>query len=270
MKTQYKILALLCAAMLAGCGSEGVQDITAPELDGARIKFFNFAVGAPGVNFYANDLKVTAVTSSSCSILTDANREQCTTTGGESTTGTNFGGVGSGGNYAQIAPGQYTFSARIAAATDKNLAISTVSATLEVGKAYSFYQSGFYDPETKTADAFIVEDPVIPNFDWSVAYVRFVNAISNSEPMTLSVTDPNTGAEQAMGGAVAYKNAGVFTAVPAGVYNLGTRTADAASNAISRASVSFLAGRVYTITARGDIEATTGTAVPFLDNTTNR
>jgi len=36
------------------------------------VKFYNFSTGAPGVNFYANDTKLTAITS---------------TTGAESTTG---------------------------------------------------------------------------------------------------------------------------------------------------------------------------------------
>jgi hypothetical protein len=270
MRTNRKLLALLGAALLAGCGPEAVQELTAPSVRGAQIKFFNFGVNAPGVNFYANDIKMTAINADACSILTDANRERCTTAGAEATTGVNFGGVGSGGYYAQIAPGQYTLTARIAAAQDKDRAISTVSATLDDGKFYSYYQSGSYNSTARTVDAFVVEDPVIPNFDWSVAYVRFVNAISNSEPMTLSVTDPNTGTELAVGGAVGYKSAGAFTAVPMGVYNLATRTASSATNTITRSAVSFNAGRVYTITARGDITATTGTAVPFLDNTTNR
>ena len=51
---------LLCAAMLSACEKNAVQDLTATT-PGARIKFFNFGVNAPGVNFYANDAKVTAI-----------------------------------------------------------------------------------------------------------------------------------------------------------------------------------------------------------------
>ena len=81
-----------------------------------------------------------------------------------------------------------------------------------------------------------------------------------------------TQAELAVGSVVAYKSAGAFTAVPPGLYDLSTRYAGQTTNAISRTGVSFSAGRVYTITARGDITVTSTTATnrPFLDNTTNR
>ncbi|MGH7627649.1 MAG: DUF4397 domain-containing protein, partial [Gemmatimonadaceae bacterium] len=162
----FRSLALLaCAVALAACEKNGVQDITGIT-PGASVMFFNFGVGAPGVNFYANDTKMTAIASSS---------------GEESTKGTNYGKVGAGGNYTGIVPGQYTLSGKIAAETDKNLAISSLSASLEDGKSYSFFQSGAYDPVAKTVDAFIVDDP-LPATDFSVAYVRFVNASSNADP----------------------------------------------------------------------------------------
>ena len=41
---------LCCAIALAGCEKNAVQDITG-SLPGARIKFFNFGVNAPQVNF---------------------------------------------------------------------------------------------------------------------------------------------------------------------------------------------------------------------------
>src|SRR5213083_1946268 len=112
----FRIVAtLFAAALFAACDKNPVQELPfAPLLD-ARIKFFNFGVNAPGVNFYANDSKMTAITSA---------------TGAESTTGTVYGGVGAGGFYTGIAPGQYTVAGKIAAATDKDLAISTVPVTI--------------------------------------------------------------------------------------------------------------------------------------------
>jgi hypothetical protein len=56
-------------------------------------------------------------------------------------------------------------------------------------------------------------------------------------------------------------------AVPAGGYNLSTRYTGASTNAITRAGVSFAAGRVYTIGARGNI---TVASTILLDNTANR
>ena len=116
---RYRAFALLLgAAALSSCDKNAVQDITG-SLPESQIRFFHFGVNAPGVNFYANDTKMTAISSAS---------------GTESTTGVVYGGVGSGGLYAGIEPGQYTFSGRIAAATDKNLPIATVATTIDGGK----------------------------------------------------------------------------------------------------------------------------------------
>lgn len=256
MNKTISLAVLLCAAVLSSCGDEGVQGIAGP-VAGARIKFFNFGVNAPGVNFYANDTKMTAVSS---------------TSGTESTTGTIYGGVGSGGYYASVAPGPYTVKAKIAATTDKDLVVSTLAVTLADSKAYSFYMSGFYDATGKTVEGFLVEDALPAAFDFTQAYVRFVNAMSNANPMTMYAKNTTTLAEVPVGAAIAYKGGGAFTALPSGVYDLGTRYAGVTTNAIARTAVSFSAGRVYTITARGDITVTSTTATtrPFLDNTLNR
>ena len=256
MNSYKRILALLCAAAVSACGNSAVQNITAPAT-GARIKFFNFGVNAPGVNFYANNTKITAINS---------------TTGSESTTGTAYGAVGNGGFYSEIAPGQYTLAGKIAAATDNGLAISNFPTTLADGKYYSYYISGFYDPTGKTADAFIVEDPFVQQRDYTVAYVRFVNAISNSSPMTLYAKNTVTGVEVAVGAAVPYKGAGAFTSLPGAFYDLSTRVAGSSTNVIGRTGVSLGAGGVFTIDARGDITVTSTTAPnrPILDNTANR
>jgi hypothetical protein len=271
MKTYRPIFVFLSAVALTSCGKEAVQDITSP-VAGARIKFFNFAVipaasctapAAPicsGVNFYANDTKVTAVSSAS---------------GSEATTGTGYGGAANGGLYSAIAPGLYTVSGKIAAATDKGRAVSNVTANLEDGKFYSFYQSGFYDPTAKTVDAFIVEDAFPASIDYSTAYVRFVDAIANANPMTLYAKNTVTAAEVPVGGEVAYKSAGAFTPLPGGFYDLSTRYTGSSTNVLTRLGVSFVGGRVYTITARGDITVAASTACgstnkTCLDNTANR
>ena len=272
MMSIRSLAVLLSAAMLAACEGDGVQTITAP-VPGAAVKFFNFGVNAPAVNFYANDIKLTAVSSTSC---TPPTNPACVTNGIESTTGVASGAAAAGGFYVGITPGQYTLAGRIAAATDNALAIASTPATLADGKYYSYYTSGIYDAATKKSDAFVVEDALPPtNPDATIAYVRFVNAISNSSPMTLYAKNTVTGTEVAVGAAVAYKAAGAFAPLPAGVYDLSARGAGSATNLITRTAVSFNAGaatRVYTITARGDMTVTSTTAAtrPQLDNTANR
>jgi hypothetical protein len=261
MKRHSYLAALLFAGALSACGSDAVQTLPSEPLASSRIKFFNFGVNAPGVNFYANNTKMTAISSS---------------TGVEATTGIAYGGVAAGGNYTAIAPGQYTVTGRIAATTDKDKPIATVAANIEAGKFYSVYQSGFYDATAKTIDSFIIEDTFTAPTDFTTTTVRFVNAISNSQPMTLYAKNVNTGStEVAIGSTVAYKGAGAFVTIPAGSYDLSTRVAGGTTNVLTRTGVGFVGGRVYTITARGDITATPSTTTcastnkTCLDNTAN-
>lgn len=247
---------LALGVAVSGCEKNAVQDITG-SLPGAKVKFFNFGVNAPAVNFYANDAKITAVSS---------------TSGAEAVTGVTYGNAGNGAYYSAIDPGQYTFSGRIAAAVDKDLAISNIPGTLADGKSYSIYQSGFYNTTSKSVEGFIIEDDIPATFDYTQALVRFVNAISNSTPTTLNARHQTSGNTVAVGNAIAYKSAGAFTQVPDGIYDLSALVAGATTTSYSRTSVTFVAGRVYTITARGDITVTGSTATnrPFLDNTLNR
>src|SRR3954468_5774400 len=256
---------LLCVALLSACGDSAVQKITSA-FPGSAIRFYNFGVCGttpttttscmPGVNFYANDTKLTAVSS---------------TSGAESSTGTGYSAVGNNGLYSGVAPGTYTISGRISAAgADKDAPVSNTSVTLEDGKYYSYYLSGFYNTTAKTVDSFIIED-ALPAIDLSTTYVRFVNAIANANPMTLYAKNTTTGVEQAVGAETAYKNAGAFVAIPGGTYDLSTRYTGSTTNVISRTAVAFVPGKVYTVSARGDITITSTTAInrPVLDNTAN-
>lgn len=263
------ITALLFAAALVGCEENAVQDITGP-MPAARIRFFNFGVGSPAVNFYADNTKMTAISSTACTPPTDP---VCNTTGIEATAGVGYGGVASTGLYSGIAPGQHTFTGRIAAATDNGLAVSNVAMNIEAGKNYSFYQSGVYNTATKTVDAFVVEDNFPETIDYSTAQIRFVNAVHNSSPMVLIARDTLNKRDYAVGEGVAYKGAGAFVGLPNGVYELYARAPGGSTNLISRAgtsSVSLGLGRVYTVTARGDRTSTVAANQPFLDLTANR
>ncbi len=151
--------------------------------------------------------------------------------------------------------------------------VSSVTTNIASGKYYSYYQSGAYDAALKTAEAFVVEDNFPEAFDYAGALVRFVNASSNSAPMQLVLRNTTTAAETPVGSTVAYKAGGAFVAFPVGGYDLITRTAGSTTNLITRTAVALSAGRVYTITVRGDMTLpSTGTAAnrPFLDVTANR
>lgn len=247
---------LVTAIIAAACGENPVQVLPTNSLEASRIKFFNFGVNAPGVNFYADDVKMTAILSA---------------TGSEATTGVTYGGVGNGGAYSSIAPGSYSMTGRIAATTDKDLPIGTISTTIADGKYYSLYLSGFYNTTAKTIDGFVVDDAYPASADYTVAQVRFVHAIANANPLTLYAANTTTNDTVVVNSAVAYKSGGAFTPLPPGIYNLFARYPDSTANKIVRTGVTLTGGRVYTVGARGDITITSTTATnrPFLDNTAN-
>lgn len=273
-------------ATTAGCDKNAVQQIAEPVTGGVAIKFFNFSVGAPQVNFYVNDGKVTAVSSTGCAILDDTNRQQCLSTGKEATTGVGYGSAGNGANgwYSAIEPGQITLAGKIASAVDSlnHVPISNLQTTVQDGKFYSYYLSGVYDAATKTSDSFIVEDVIPTATDFTNAYIRFVNASSTATgPMTLWLKERTTKDSLAIGSSVSYKSASAFVPVPVwrtftdslGVHvaqtswDLVTRYDGSATAVFSRSQLSFSGNRAYTITARGNVNTASTMA---LDNTANR
>jgi len=266
MNRYQSVAVLLGAALLTSCGDTGLQNITGP-LPSARVKFHNFSPNSVGVNFFANDTKMTAVASSACANpTTAADSTACTTTGKESTIGTKFGQVASGGLYDGINAGQYTLTAKIAGASN---VVSTASQTIADGKYYSFFMSGPYDATTSTADAFVVEDPIPGSADDSVGYVRLVNAVSNgTDALTLYVTNTDTTKlVSTIGSPVAYKTAGTFEKLARGSYTLAVRYPGSSSNVISRTSaVSVGSGHVYTVTAYGSTATSSTLGLDFTEN----
>ncbi|HET9426255.1 MAG TPA: hypothetical protein VFO55_12880 [Gemmatimonadaceae bacterium] len=268
MNRLQSVVVLLGAALLASCdlfGDTGVRDLTAP-LPSARVKFHNFSPSSVGVNFFANDTKMTAILTSACiKPATAADSTRCATTGIESTVGVAYANAASGGRYDAIAPGQYTLAAKTASGGE---VVSTVAAQIAEGKYYTFVLSGVYNATSKTADSFIIEDPVPAEAtDYTVATVRFVNAVSNGTgDLNLLVTNTETSAQSAIGGAVAYKSGGSFVTVPAGTYNLAARYTGATGSLISRTAVPLLGGRVYTITSRGSTATASTLGLDLTEN----
>jgi hypothetical protein len=264
-KIQIAITAVLLSALFYSCKKDTVQVID-ESIDAStpKIKYFNFGVNTPSVNFYANNVKVSAALSA---------------TGVESTAGVNNGSVYPASNYSLLSAGAYTFEARLPSTvtTDANLSINSFNGMLESNKSYSFYLCGLYT--AKKADAFIVEDK-LPPVDNNKAYVRFVNTVPNATSnMSLFVHDVTAaaGTDLPVATGIAYKGASEFVAVPVGVYELYARYPSAPTvNVISRngtSTVAFVGGRVYTIGSRGDITVSTaGTATnrPLIDVTSNR
>jgi hypothetical protein len=257
--TPSRYLAILaCAVTLGACSKDAVQIISAP-LSGASVKFYNFSMGSPGVNFFANDVQLTALRSDS---------------GAATKSGTTYGTVAAGGLYSAVPAGQVSFTGRIGTVADAGVTIATVPIPLTDGKFYSLYLSGPYDAATRSTDAFIIED-AMPAFDYANANVRFVNAIANTpNPMVLWAKSTTVGDSVAIGGTagIGYKAATAFVPIRGDAYDLVVRYPGSNTAVITLAAQSFASGRVYTVSSRGDVTITSTTAAnrPILNNTANR
>ena len=274
MSLHRSFAALFCAIALTACEKNAVQDITGPA-PSAGIRFFNWSVTAPSLHYWADDMKLTSTLSTACLNTSNppvtATDTACVTEGIQSTAGIAFGGVSSGRRYTGIEPGSYTFTGRLTSVAPGTI-VSSVPGTIEAGKYYSYFTSGVYNTTTRTADGFIVEDPIPVDIDWTVTNVRLVNAVHNAPAVTLYAKNVETGVEYTLGGAVAYKGAGEFVAIPPGAYDLRARATGATTDSFTRANVAFERGRHYTIATRGDFTSTSTTAASrrFLDSTINR
>ncbi|MEO8623243.1 MAG: DUF4397 domain-containing protein [bacterium] len=263
--TKIRFLAvLLGAAALGACEKNAVQDITKPISGGAFVRFQNYSVSAPGVNFYANDQKVTAISATTCTPATDP---RCSTTGIESTTGVVYGASANGGNYAMLAPGQYTISSRIAAATDNGLSITTTPTTLVEGKFYTYFTSGIYNPTAKTTDAFIVEDNLPTTFDYTKALIRIVNASANAPTITAGLQLQGGTEVVTVATNLAYKSASQFVTVAPGLTDIAVIIG---TSATVFKGVSLLGGHVFTLAVRGDATSTSSTTGLAVTGVANR
>jgi len=255
--------AILLSTLLFSCKKEGIHEVPTTTTDGGgQIKFFNFGVNSPSLNFYANDGKISAIVSAS---------------GTEASTGLAYGSVFPTLSYSLLTAGTYTITGVVPAlaATNPNAIVSSLSVPIAADKFYSLYTCGIYNTTTQTTDAFVVEDK-IPAISESTASVRFVNTISNATAgFNLVFKNTTTLAELVIATNVGYKTASEFTQVPNGTYEIYARYPTGTANIISRTGtsvVAIVAGRSYTISSRGDMTVTGSTATnrPFLDNTPNR
>ncbi len=264
MKTNikgYLLLLLGICTVIAACkdGKEAVPDITKP-ITGAKIRLYNFAYNSPGVNFYANQQKISAVTSAN---------------GSEAVGGVAFGGTYPANQYALTPAGQTTFKAQTSSTnlTMPNAVLTTVDKNVEEGKYYSLFTSGVYNATTKTTEGFIVEDIFPKVADTAQANIRIVNSGFNTSTlsMILTLTKVTNGVTRIdtvnIASGVPYKSASPYVGFRPGAYAIVV-TDLASGKKVTRAATTFLTDRVYTLALRGNL--ITSVPAPFIDNTVNR
>ena len=246
---------------IVSCKEEAVLNINEP-IVGARVKLYNFAINAPTVNFYSSDTKISAVLSA---------------TGVESINGVSFGNVYPTIGYGLSPEGQRLFKAitpSTITTTTPNMTIATVSAEVVNDKFYSVFVSGIYNTTYKKAEMFVVEDNFPKGLDTAATYIRLVNTVFNTSTLkavltrTTTVTgQPNLVENFTLADAVPYKGASPFMAFKPGAYSI-TVTDATTGKVVSRAAISLLRERVYTLALRGNL--ITGAPAPAIDFTTNQ
>lgn len=265
MKTIKNILLIFLAVpiFLSSCKKENRLDAAIEDsMDNrAKIRLYNFAIGSPSANFYSNDQKISAILSSS---------------GAEALAGTSFGGTYPNNQYALVPTGEREIRMVTPSTltTGANLVTASVTHNFLDQRYYSAFTSGIYDAVTKKSDAFVVEDNFPAQFDPINAYIRIVNPGHNTTTITMVLQKSVTVngiktiiAEIPIGGAIPYKQASPFVAIPPGSWELLVTDQGSGKTAV-RAATSFLKERIYTIALRGNI--VTGTPATFLDNTINQ
>lgn len=230
------------------------------EIVGAKIRLYNFAMGGPTVNFYSDEVKISAVGSS--------NKLEA------------LGGVVYGGEYPS---NQYALapagSRNILAITPMNLVVNGAVTTAKIptnltdGKFYRVYTSGIYNAVDKISEGFYIEDIFPQTIDTAGAYVRVVNPCPNSSiKLTLQKSITVAGVKEVLeeieiGNHVDYQKGSDFLLVKPGEWEI-VLTDLIPGKIATRAYTGFLKQRVYTLSLRGNI--VTGIPAPFIDFTTNK
>lgn len=235
---------LLLAAGLVACEKNtlAVEDLTAT---GGRIKFIHAGVGLPAVNFFVNDAKVSGVSSTATGVVQ----------------GSAYGGSFPQVEYATVPVGSLTLKAasRTAAAADSTIATATL--TTEADKYYTAILAG------RPGQFFTLTDDFSSASDASKAYVRFVNAVSDTARYDIySRSDTAYVARN-----LSFRQSTAFLPVnPMSTVYEFRRAGSTALLGTALTVNDYVSGRVFTVVMRGTPGTTATTTVPALSLYRNR
>lgn len=249
-KTFNKILLVVAVSLFFNaCDENAIPEITESVPEGATyVKFFLHAQDAPIVNFYFDDKKVSAVSSSS----------------DDEVKGNGYGSVFPSNAYALIPSGTFNVNARDL----EGNTVASSSITFAADKNYSAYLVG----AAESPEIFAMED-VLPEPDNVKIYWRFVNTMA-AMPFAVDVfavkaavaaTDeiPAQPVEIiTLGNNLAFKEAGDYKELQPGKYNF--RIFESGTDYDIETSTPYIQntvtvgtlGRVYTTQIRGTYSET--------------
>lgn len=273
MKQKFKTIATQFGFMasvfllFSACGDQHTfpDIVRAPLSDHGQVRFYNFVINGPTVNFYANGVKSTGITS---------------TTGQEAANGVGWGGTHPNIGYVEIPAGS---NVNIESITPKNMLIpasnpnnyepgivssSLIIPEIEPLKQYSVYLSGYWDKVNKKSKSFYIKDEM-PGVDTASTFIRFVNSgVEAAGNLKFVVTNRDTLIGTIMiDDKVPYGGASKFIAVPYGTYNVKIYTIS--GDSLIRNGLALSPDRVHTFALRGDILSKKA-PLPYIDNVQNR
>ena len=257
------------ALIISSCGEKDIiiNEYTRVPGEEAQVRFYNFGINAPSVNFYANNVKITASQS---------------LTGEMAPTGVSFGATYPSIGYVEVPAGDQvnifskTPTTLVIPANNVNnykqdTEVSNLTATkLNSKKQYSLFIAGYFDKNTHQAESFIISDELPPS-DTSKVFVRFVNSgVAEAGTLSIKISRMNGTevlSEEIVDPQLAFKSATEFKGFPYGTYKFTIIPANA-TNRIWERTITLNRDRVHTIAVRGDLRNTS--PAPLLDNTQNR
>ncbi|WP_461490520.1 DUF4397 domain-containing protein [Pontibacter sp. HJ8] len=251
-KIFLKTLAVLSLGFIFGsCEENAIPERTEYVTSGAMIRFSHASQEAPMVNFYLNDNKVSA------KAPTLTNRE--TGLSWNSTLANTIHPATYG--YVNVPAGDYTLSVIDTTtipgtkALRKNVVVSA-PVKLDEKLFYTSYLVGKLD----NLELLTVKDE-LPNPDYKVAYIRFVNGMPGA-PANFDVvakrTLPTTETLN-LATNVAYKGVTGYMAVAPGTYDLALFLNGSPTAYTTWTSGVIQAGKVYTFYTKGNYTTTPGT-----------
>lgn len=143
--------------------------------------------------------------------------------------------------YSQVTAGDHTLKFTTAGSTESLL---TKTITLSGDKIYSFY---LVDKEDQM-DGLLLEDHMTVS-STEKAFVRFINLSPDAPALSLSITDGST-----LFSGENYKGSTEFAAIDPNTYNFSITESATTELRASINSVTFSAGKYYTVISRGMLE----------------
>jgi len=245
---------LLASVFMGACEKNAVDEHTAPVTSGALIKFFTHAEGAPRVNFFLNDVRITGSNPTATNIPL----------------GLAYGTSYPSNGYVNVPAGDLTVAALDTVTSEtkgKADLIASTATKLDEKDNYSAYLVG----TTGNYETFVVKD-ILPEDNFTRIYFRFGNTMAgipfNVDVVAFRLAVAATATTPAvpelrvpLGTNIGFKQFSDYTELPAGgyrfiFYRTGTTTVYANYPSATGTLVLNSLGRVYSIFLRGTYAAT--------------